>query len=77
MIAVQGEYDNGRIRLTEKPPMEKAQVLVIFPDNKGKTQLSLDVARKTFKEFTGSIKRDINVKQELLEALDEKYESTN
>lgn len=77
MIAVHGEYDNGRIRLSEKPPMDKAQVLVIFPENNKGKQLSLDAARKVFNDFTGSVNRNIDIKQERLGALDEKYASSN
>ena len=30
MIAVEGLYENGRIELSEKAPMEKVNVIVIF-----------------------------------------------
>lgn len=32
MIAVQGVYDNGRIQLSENAPVEKANVIVVFPE---------------------------------------------
>lgn len=32
MIAAQGVYDNGRIQLSENAPVEKANVIVVFPE---------------------------------------------
>lgn len=31
-FAVQGVYDNGRIQLSENAPVEKANVIVVFPE---------------------------------------------
>lgn len=75
MIAVQGLYDNGKIQLTEDAPMEKAKVIVIFPEEKSpkESSMSKKTARDLFDEFTGSIKREIDEKAERMGALDEKY----
>lgn len=79
MIAVQGLYDNGKIQLTEDAPMEKAKVIVIFPEEETlkETHMSKKMARDLFDEFTGSIKREIDEKSERLGALDEKYAGIN
>lgn len=34
MVAVEGLYDNGKIMLSESAPMEKARVIVVFPEPK-------------------------------------------
>ena len=79
MIAVQGLYDNGMIQLKEDAPMEKANVIVIFPESEvtKETHIPGQIARDLFDEFTGSIKREIDEKSERLGALDEKYEGIN
>ena len=74
MVAVQGLYENGKVRLLGEKPEGKAEVLVIFniskyADNKEKSE----DARKKFDEFSGCIHRRIDDKEEWLEALDEKY----
>lgn len=68
MIAIQGLYDNGKIHLAEDAPMEKAKVIVIFPDEKPPKEASMSkkMARDLFDEFTGSITREIDVKTERL-----------
>lgn len=79
MIAVQGLYENGKIQLTEDAPMEKANVIVIFPEGEAikRTHMPKKIAKDLFEEFTGSITREIDEKSERLGALDEKYESIN
>lgn len=75
MIAVQGTYDNGIIRLAEQAPATQADVIVIFPENSaGKNkEIDRDETRKLFDSFSGSIVRHIDEKEERLAALDEKY----
>lgn len=74
MIAVEGLYENGRIELSEEAPMEKAKVIVIFPeDQTSKKNVIANSAKQLFDEFTGCISRDIDEKAERLGALDEKY----
>ena len=70
MVAVQGVYENGRVQLTETAPM-------IFPDGYSEVKAeSKRSARKIFDEFTGSIKREIDEKAELMAARDDKYADT-
>jgi hypothetical protein len=72
MIALQGVYDNGNLSIKGYVPAKKANVLVIFPDEKPvKTVTSEDLA--LFEALSGSISADINERAELLEALDERY----
>ena len=74
MVAVQGIYENGHIQLEEAAPMEKANVIVIFPERDVmKNEKSNQLSRKLFDEFTGSIDRVIDEKKELEAASDEKY----
>lgn len=74
MVAVQGLYENGRIELIEDAPMEKANVIVIFPEDQTlEKNISENSAKKLFDEFTGCISRKIDEKTERLGALDEKY----
>lgn len=47
--------------MAETAPMEKAQVIVIFPEGRSEVKVeSKRSARKIFDEFTGSIKREID-----------------
>ena len=74
MVAVQGIYENGHVQLEEAAPMEKANVIVIFPErNAMKNEKSNQLSRKIFDEFTGSIDRVIDEKKELEAARNEKY----
>lgn len=76
MVAVEGLYDNGKIELSESAPMEKAKVIVVFPETKkedGK-RLSKDEARALFHEFSGCLNGNIDEQAERLGALDEKFE---
>lgn len=79
MVAVEGLYDNGKIKLSQSAPMEKAKVIVIFPETKKKDreQLSTDAAKALFQEFSGCLDGNIDEKAGRLGALDEKYESIN
>ena len=80
MLAVQGIYENGQIKLLGEQPKGNAEVLVIFNVSK---EDDVDVTnndmatRRLFDEFTGCINRKIDEKAERLEALDEKYASAN
>ena len=72
MIALQGVYNKGGLELFGKAPVEKANVVVIFPDEMDKMKMT-EEDRRLFKKFSGSIKREIDYKKELMEALEEKY----
>lgn len=79
MIAVQGTYDNGILKLAERAPTSQADVIVIFPEAAAdkKRELSREDTRKLFDSFTGSIERHIDERKERLMALDEKYASVD
>ncbi|MBP5201076.1 MAG: hypothetical protein J6Z82_10575 [Schwartzia sp.] len=72
MIALQGVYNKGGLELLGKAPVEKANVVVIFLGETERPRMT-EEDRKLFKKFSGSIKRHIDEKKELLEALEEKY----
>ncbi len=76
MIALQGVYNKGGLELFGKAPVEKANVVVIFPDEMDKMKMT-EEDRRLFKKFSGSIKRHIDAKKELLDALEEKYACTD
>ena len=76
MIALQGGYNKGGLELFGKAPVEKANVVVIFPDEIDKMKMT-EEDRRLFKKFSGSIKRHIDAKKELLDALEEKYACTD
>ena len=76
MIALQGVYNKGGLELFGKAPGEKANVVVIFPGETDRPKMT-EEDRKLFKKFSGSIKRHIDEKKELLEALEEKYACTD
>lgn len=77
MVAVEGLYDNGKIMLSESAPMEKARVIVVFPEPKKENGnlLSAADARALFQEFSGCLDGDIDERAERLGALDEKFEN--
>lgn len=76
MLAVKGIYENGRVTLEDKPPIEMSEVVVVFPDHGSAMPsegLDTDKKRELFDGFSGSINRIIDLKEERLEALDERY----
>lgn len=76
MLAVKGIYENGKVILKDKPQIEMSEVVVVFPDNESvmvSEGLTMDKKRELFDGFSGSIDRVIDIKEERLEALDEKY----
>ena len=73
MIALQGYYENGRIELSEKAPMRRAKVLVVFQEELTTRKEVSAADWETFKRFSGSITRAIDDKAELAVARDEKY----
>ena len=76
MLALKGIYENGKVILEDKPPIEVSEVVVVFPDNKSVTTpegLTPDKKREMFDSFTGSINRVIDFREERFGALDEKY----
>ena len=78
MLAVQGLYENGQVKLVGDKPEGNGEVLVIFNiskenDEKGK----IGDVKKQFDRYTGCIHRQIDDKAERLEALDEKNAVTH
>lgn len=81
MLAVKGIYNNGEITIKEKLSIQNttSEVIIIFPDevNYVPNELSPKNRRKLFEEFSGSINRNIDIKEEKTESLENKYENTN
>lgn len=76
MLAVKGIYNNGKVILEDAPLIEMSEVVVVFPDNEfeeSTVESTLERKRAFFDEFSGSINRIIDLKEERLGALDEKY----
>lgn len=76
MLAVKGIYNNGKVILEDAPLIEMSEVVVVFPDNdleESSDESTLERRRALFDEFSGSINRIIDLKEERLGALDEKY----
>lgn len=54
MIAVKGVYENGRLELWEDAPVEKVNVIVIFPEEQSAEKYVIGKsAKELFEEFTG------------------------
>lgn len=69
MIAVKGVYENGRLELWEDAPVEKANVIVIFPEEQSAEKHIIGKsAKELFEEFTGCISRPTGEKAEHLGA---------
>lgn len=75
MVALQGVYEKGTIKLHNQAPVDKADVIVIFPDAETNKESILqdEETRRLFDKYTGSVNRIIDEKKERQEALDEKY----
>ena len=77
MQAIQGIYDNGRIKLDRKAPANKTKVIVVFTEEETRKKMSAEEALKILHKHTGSIKGDIDFEKERDEYLNEKYGSVN
>ena len=77
MQAIQGIYDNGRIKLDRKAPANKVRVIVVFAEEESRKKMSAEDALKILHKHTGSIKSDIDFEKERDEYLNEKYGSVN
>ena len=89
MQAIHGLYDNGALKLERKAPAVKARVLVVFeveePENKiFAAEVPAVLPQKTedvkgtealarFEKYRGRITREIDIKKERDEYLNEKY----
>ncbi|MCL2500861.1 MAG: hypothetical protein FWE90_11100 [Defluviitaleaceae bacterium] len=75
MQAIQGVYHLGEIKLKAKPIKKRSNVIVVFTDdavdeNEG---MSLEESLRILNKHAGSIKGDLNAKEEWLAYLDERY----
>ena len=79
MQAIQGVYDNGKLKLEEKAPIGRAKVIVIFTEETfiEKQKMSTEEALRIFHKHAGSIKEDVVAREERLAYLDERYGNIN
>ena len=75
MLAIEGQYDKGWVKLDEDAPVDSSRVIVWFPIDKTakEEKLSTEDAMRLFHEFTGSIDRDFDYEKEKDEYFSEKY----
>lgn len=74
MLALTGTYDNGNVRLEKQPPVSKGKIIILFPDEPhNKKTLSREEKESLFNKFSGCVDREIDVKKEKMEYLDERY----
>jgi len=60
MLAVKAFYENGSIQWVEKPPVERAEILVVFPAESSHFKpddSSLDAVKKAFDQLPQSVFR--------------------
>ena len=81
MLAIKGIYNNGEFKLNEKAPMDNVEVIVIFntkgqplldDSSKQEEKMSDEETMRLFRQFTGSIDRDIDYEKERDEYLNSK-----
>ena len=78
MLAIEGLYDNGRVELDEKAPVDNSRVIVWFPAEKSaEKKMSAKEALRILDKYKGSINGDLNAKAERLAYVDEKYGNTD
>ena len=66
------EVKNRRIQLLEDAPTDTADVTAVSVES-DENEKTVNIARRSFEGFTGSINRVIDEKVEQLIALDDKY----
>ena len=72
MIIAKEVYKNRRIQLLEDAPTETTDATVVSVES-DENEKTVNIARRSFEGFTGSINRVIDEKVEQLIALDDKY----
>ena len=77
MQAIQGVYNNGKFTLKRQAPVKTGKIIVIFEDASKQKKMPQEDALRIFHKYAGSLKRDVNIKEELMEALDARYENIN
>ena len=81
MLAVKAFYENGNIRWIEQPPVQKAEILVVFSEEPLKPTLEkagFETTVNILDKYRGCIKTpDFDHEKERDEWLNEKYGSFN
>jgi hypothetical protein len=79
MQAVQGVYNNGTFTLNRQAPVKTGKIIVIFTEAEpaGRKKMPREEALRIFHKYAGSLKRNVNIKEELMEALDERFADTD
>ena len=79
MQAIQGVYNNGTFKLNQQAPVENSKIIVIFVEEKPNSHKKMpkEEALRIFHKYAGSLKRNIDIKEELMEALDKRFENIN
>ena len=79
MQAIAGVYDNGKLNLNIPAPKNKANVIVIFTEDyvdnssQNNAEMSTEDALRILNKYAGSIKANVDAKNERLKYLDERY----
>jgi len=78
MLAIEGQYEKGWIKLDEDAPMDNSRVIVWFPVEKPakKEGMSTEEALRILDKYKGSIKGGLDAKADKLTYLDERYGNT-
>jgi len=83
MLAVKAFYENGNIQWLEKPPVQRAEILVVFDveqkfekksERKAEKELALETSKNILEKYRGCVKNpDFNYEKEREEWLNEKF----
>ena len=83
MLAVKALYDNGSIQWLGKPPVQRAEIIVVFtgerePEKPASNEMSTEEAMRILDKYTGCIQNpDFDYEREKDEYFNEKYGSLN
>jgi hypothetical protein len=77
MQAIQGIYDNGRVVLDAKAPVNKSRVIVVFTEDYQNTKMTAEEALKVLHKHAATIKGDFDIERERDEHLNEKLGPVN
>jgi len=78
MLAIEGQYDKGWVKLDEDAPVDSSRVIVWFPMEKSakEERMSTEEALRILDKYKGSIRSGLDAKTEKLAYLDERYGNT-
>jgi len=78
MLAIEGQYDKGWVKLDEDAPVDSSRVIVWFPMEKTAKEegMSTGDALRILDKYKGSIKSGLDAKAEKLAYLAERYGNT-